>query len=152
MHMVTREYVLLYLVIGVVVGVSLIALGCSGVPIRPAELDEARMSYAQAQQDPQVANNAPVALREAQEAILRAEQTWDKDKNVREVQNLAAVAKRRVEVARAAAEKRRAEIELEELNAQRDRVLLDARTREAQRAHMEAERAQRETETSRPVR
>jgi hypothetical protein len=110
------------------------------------------MSYAQAQQDPQVANNAPVALREAQEAILRAEQNWDKEKNVREAQNLAAVAQRRVAVARAAAEKRRAEIEIEELNAQRDHVLLDARTREAQRAHMEAERAQREAETSRPMR
>lgn len=151
MHVVTREYVL-YLVLSVVVGVSLGGLGCSGVPMRPAELDEARMSYAQAQQDPQVANNAPVALREAQEAILRAEQNWDKEKNVREAQNLAAVAQRRVAVARAAAEKRRAEIEIEELNAQRDHVLLDARTREAQRAHMEAERAQREAETSRPMR
>jgi len=120
--------------------------------MRPAELDEARMSYAQAQQDPQVANNAPVALREAQEAILRAEQTWDKEKDVRETQNLAAVAKRRVEVARAAAEKRRAEIELEELNAQRDRVLLEARTREAQRAQLEADQAQREAGTARPIR
>src|SRR5262249_50254111 len=59
----------------------------------------------------------------------------------REVQNLAAVAKRRVEVARAAADKKRAENEVARLGAERDRVLLDARTRQAERAQREAHQA-----------
>jgi hypothetical protein len=152
MSRVTREYVWSYLVMGAVVGASLVGLSCSSVPMRPVELDDARMAYAQAQQDPQVANNAPVALREAQEAVLRAEQVWDKEKDVREVQNLAAVAKRRVEVARAAAEKKQAEIALAELNAERDRVLLDARTREAQRAELEAQRHRQQVEAAKQLR
>jgi membrane-associated HD superfamily phosphohydrolase len=142
----TREYLLLYLVISAVIGVSLVGVGCSHTPPRPVELDQARLAYAEARDNPQVASRAPVALREAEEALLRAEQTWDKDKDVREVQNLAAVARQRAEVARAAAEQKQAEAELEELTAARDRLLLDARTREAQRAQGQAERAQRQAD------
>lgn len=146
MRRVTREYMSLYLVICTVIGVSLVGVGCSHTPPRPMELDQARMAYAEARDNPQVASRAPVALREAEEVLLRAEQTWDKDEDVREVQNLAAVARQRVEIARVAAEQKQAEVEIEELSATRDRLLLDARTREAQRAQEEAERAQREAD------
>ena len=145
-----RKYVLLGLVMSTAVGMSLVGLGCSTIPTRPVALEEARTAYAQAQQDPQVATNAPVALREAEEAVRRAEQTWEKDKNVREVQNLAAVAKRRVEVARAAAEKKMAEDELAHLSAERERVLLDARTREAERAQREADQAYQQVRSVTP--
>lgn len=134
----------LCLAIGPVVGMSFVGMGCSSTPVRPGELDQARMAYAQAQDTPQVSTHAPVALHEAEVAVRRAEQTWDKEKDVREVQNLAAVAERRVEVARAAAAKKLAEMDIEELGVARERVLLEARTREAQRAQEAAERAQRE--------
>src|SRR5215471_6338480 len=136
-----REYVLLGLVVSIVMGVSLMGLGCSTTPARPVALEEARTKFAQAQQDPQVATNAPVALREAEESVNRAEQAWEKDKNVREVQNLSAVAVRRVEVARAAADKKQAENDLGELRSERERVLLEARTREAERAQREADQS-----------
>jgi hypothetical protein len=142
----TREYLWLYLVISAVIGVSLVGVGCSHTPPRPVELDQARLAYAEARDNPQVASRAPVALREAEEALLRAEQVWDKEKDVREVQNLAAVARQRAELARAAAEQKQAEAEIEELGGTRDRLLLDARTREAQRAQEQAERAQREAD------
>jgi len=136
-----REYVLLGLAVSTVVGMSLMGLGCSTTPARPVALEEARTRFAQAQQDPQVATNAPVALREAEEAVNRAEQAWEKDKNVREVQNLSAVAVRRVEVARAAAEKKQSENELEQLRSEPERVLLEARTREAERAQRQADQS-----------
>ena len=144
MRKVTRKYLLLYLMISTVIGISLV--GCSHTPLRPAELDQARAAYAEARDNPQVASRAPVALRESEEALLRAEQLWDKDKDVKEVQNLAAVARQRAEIARAAAEQKQAEAELEELTAARDRLLLDARAREAQHAQEQAERAQREAD------
>lgn len=139
-----REYMFLGLALGTAVGMSFMGLGCSTIPARPMALEEARTAYAQAQQEPQVAANAAVALREAEEAIRRAEQTWEKDKNVREVDNLAAVAKRRVEVARAEANKKMAETEVAELGSERQRVLLEARTREAERAQREADRGYQE--------
>jgi len=144
MKRITRKYMLLYLVISAAIGISLV--GCSHTPPRPVELDQARMAYAEAQANPQVASRAPVALREAEETLLRAERIWDKDKDLKEVQNLAAVARQRAEIARAVAEQKQAEAELEELTASRDRLLLDARTREAQRAQEQAERAQREAD------
>jgi outer membrane protein OmpA-like peptidoglycan-associated protein len=57
------------------------------------------------------------------------------------VQNLSAVAVRRVEVARAAAEKKQSENELEQLRSERERVLLEARTREAERAQRQADQS-----------
>ena len=100
----TLRYVLLYLVMSTVIGLSLI--GCIHPPPRPVELDQARTAYAEARDNPQVASRAPVALREAEETLLRAEQIWDKEKDVREVQNLAAVARQRAEIARATAEQK----------------------------------------------
>lgn len=135
---------LLGLVISTAVVVSLMGLGCSTTPARPMALEQARTKFAQAQQDPAVATNAPVALREAEEAVNRAEQTWEKNKDVREVQNLAAVAERRVEVARAAATKKMAENESAQLATERERVLLEARTREAERAQREADQSYKE--------
>ena len=144
MKKITRKYLLWYLGLSTVIGISLV--GCSHTPLRPVELDQARTAYGEARDNLQVASRAPVALREAEEALLRAEHTWDKEKDVREVQNLAAVARQRAEVARATAEQKQAEAELEELTASRDRLLLDARAREAQYAQEQAERAQREAD------
>ena len=70
MRRVTRKYMLLSLVLSTVIGISLV--GCSHTPPRPVELDQARMSYAEARDNPQVASRAPVALREAEEVLLRA--------------------------------------------------------------------------------
>ncbi len=146
-----REYTLLGLAMSTAVVVSLMGLGCATIPARPVALEQARTSYAQAAQDPQVAVNAPVALREAEEAVQRAEQTWEKEKNVREVQNLAAVAERRVALARAAAEKKMAENELTEIRAERERVLLEARTRDAERAQREADQAYQQVRSVPPA-
>jgi len=145
MRRATRKSMFLYLTISTVVGMGLVGMGCA-THVPPVELDQARTAYTQAQADPQVSNRAPVALREAEEAVRRAELTWDKEKDVREVQNLAAVARQRVELAHAAAAQKQAEAEAEQLGAERERVLLEARTHEAQRAQEAAERAQREAD------
>jgi len=145
MKKVTREHVFLYLAMSTVVGVSMVGLGCSA-PMRPVALEEARTAYVQAQQDPQVTTHAPVALRQAEEAINRAEQDWKQHENTEEAEHLAALAARRVEIARATAEKRLAEANVEQLNQGRERVLLEARTHQAQRAQEEAEQAQRQAD------
>jgi hypothetical protein len=71
MKRITRKYMLLYLVISAAIGISLV--GCSHTPPRPVELDQARTAYGEARDNPQVASRAPVALREAEESLLRAE-------------------------------------------------------------------------------
>jgi outer membrane protein OmpA-like peptidoglycan-associated protein len=107
-------------------------------------LENARATYTQAQTDPQVANHAPVALYEAEQSLRRAEQVWREDQDEAEVQHLAYVTTQRVGIAKAVAEKGMAEATLQQLNAERERVLLDARTRAAHSAQQETQQAQRE--------
>jgi outer membrane protein OmpA-like peptidoglycan-associated protein len=102
-------------------------------------LEQARLNYMQAQQNPQVASNAPVALREAEQALLRAEQAWEDDADQAEVQHLAYVAERKTAIARASAEQKLAEAEVQKLGEERDQVLLENRSREALHAQQQAQ-------------
>ena len=119
---------------------SLLGGGCTaGSP--PVALEQARTAYAQAEQTPEVVANAPVPLREAHHALQRAEHVWADHHDTAEVQHLAALASQRVDIARAAAEKQVAEAQIQQATEERDQVLLNARTREAQRAQQQATRA-----------
>jgi outer membrane protein OmpA-like peptidoglycan-associated protein len=112
--------------------------GCSTMGQNPT-LEQARLSYMQAQLNPQVTTNAPVALHEADQALQKAEQAWKADEDPQEVQHLAYVAERKTEVARATADQKVAEAEIQRLGEERDRVVLESRSREAQQAQQEAQ-------------
>jgi OmpA-OmpF porin, OOP family len=123
-----------------VIGIALIvgAMGCGTMRESPA-LNQARAAYTQAQQNPQIATSAPLELRDAEQAVQRAEQAWKNDADEAEVQHLAYVAERRVEIARAAADQKLAEAEVQKLGEERERVLLESRSREARQAQQQAE-------------
>src|SRR5215510_2928242 len=109
---------------GLLVGGSLLGGGCTaGSP--PVALEQARTAYAQAEQTPAVVANAPVPLREAHQALQRAEREWTDHHDTEEVQHLATLARQRVEIARAVAEKQVAEAQIQQATEERDHVLLD---------------------------
>jgi OOP family OmpA-OmpF porin len=112
--------------------------GCSTMGQNPT-LEQARLNYMQAQLNPQVSTNAPVALREADQALQKAEQAWKEDKDQQEVQHLAYVAERKTEIARATAEQKIAEAEIQRLGEERERVVLESRGQEARQAKQEAQ-------------
>jgi len=113
---------------GLLVVGSLLGGGCTaGSP--PVALEQARTAYAQAEQTPAVVSNASVPLREAHQALQRAEREWTDHHDTEEVQHLATLASQRVEIARAAAEKQVAEAQIQQATEDRDQVLLNARTR-----------------------
>ena len=126
-----------------IVGVSACAIlaACSTVP--PAALQQAKQNYAQASQDPLLSSQAPVPLYEASQALSRAERAWDKDRDVDEVQHLTYVTDRKIEIARAEAQRKTAEAEARDLRQQAQQ-LAGARAREAEQANRVAE--QRATE------
>ena len=129
------------------VGGSLLGGGCTaGSP--PVALEQARTAYTQAQQTPQVATQAPVALQDADQALQRAERVWADDHNTEEVQHLAVLTTQRVEIAKAVTEKKVAEASIQQANQERDQVLLGARTREAQGAKQEAEQAKQQAQVA----
>ena len=132
---------------GLLVVGSLLGGGCTaGSP--PVALEHARTAYAQAQQTPQVVAHAPVPLQEADQALRRAERMWADEHDAEEVQHLAYLASQRVEIAKMAAEQHVAEAQIQQTTEERDRVLLDARTREAQRAQQEAARATQQAQAA----
>ena len=135
-----REHVWWGLWGGLLVVGSLLGGGCTaGSP--PVALEQARTAYAQAEQTPAMVANASVPLQEANQALQRAERVWTDDHDTEEVQHLATLASQRVAIAQAAAEKKIAEVQIQQATEERDRVLLDARTRKAQRSQLEAARA-----------
>src|SRR5947208_11083719 len=112
---------------GLLVVGSLLGGGCTaGSP--PVALEQARTAYTQAEQTPAVVSNASVPLREAHQALQRAEREWTDHHDTEEVQHLATLATQRVDIARAAAEKQVAEAQIQQGTEDRDQVLLDART------------------------
>ena len=126
---------------------GLLGSGCMvGSP--PSALEQARTAYTQAEQTPAVVANAPIPLREANQALQRAERVWADDHDVEEVQHLAALATQRVEMAKAAAERKVAEAQIQHAAEERERVRLDARTREAQRAQSEAAQAHQQAQAA----
>jgi OmpA-OmpF porin, OOP family len=131
-------HALRYVALGAVVLAG--AWGCA-TRAEPIALSQARTQYMQAQQNPQITAYAPVALREAEQPLRQAERLWAEDKDEAEVQHLAYVSERRIEIARAAAEQKLAEADIQRLGEERDQVLIQGRTREARQARQEAQQA-----------
>jgi outer membrane protein OmpA-like peptidoglycan-associated protein len=125
----------------VALSASLLA-GCGGIPSDHPALQRARAAYGQAQANPEVTANAPLALHEAEQALKAAENA----KNVTELEQLAYVAERKAQVAVTTAERKGAEQDVEKLGKEKDRVVLDAREREIDKKVQEAEVAKRQAE------
>jgi len=117
---------------------AVLLAGCSTVPTTTATLDEARADYVAASNNPQVANYAPLEFRQASEALDRANQAAAKRESLDTIDRLAYVAKQRVATAQEVAKAKSAEAEIADAGRQRDRVQLEARTAEAERARRDA--------------
>lgn len=112
--------------------------GCMGAPLRHDPAADARARLTSLQQDPNLSTRAPVALKEAEAAVRLAElETGDSDLTRHRV----VVAERRVEIARAMAQRRYDEDQVAVLSQERDNARLSSRTREADGARIDAARA-----------
>ena len=143
--MIMRQRSRQYIVFGVVMVASMIGVGC-GAKQPPTTLESARTAYTQAEQEPQVAANAPAALREAKQALDRVEKVWENDRDETEVAHLAYLTEQQVEIAEAVTERELAAAEHQTLSQEREAILREARVRDAELARIEAERAQKEAE------
>jgi outer membrane protein OmpA-like peptidoglycan-associated protein len=133
-----------YLTSAIFAGAVLLS-ACSTVPTSTATLDEARADYVAASNNPQVASYAPLEFRQASEALDRANQAAATRESLDTIDRLAYVAKQRVATAREVARAKAAEAEIADAGRQRDRVQLEARTAEAERARRDAAAANAQT-------
>jgi len=131
---------------------SMILVACSATPTKPDVVNNARSKLTQLQSNQQLAKQAPVAIKEAEDAVRAAEAPQsDKEK----AEHLMYIAERKVDTAQALAESRLMVDQRAELSRQRESARLDARTKEVdiarsntETARMETQTAQRETQTA----
>jgi outer membrane protein OmpA-like peptidoglycan-associated protein len=124
---------------------SVLLAACAAAPVKPDGAAEARNKLTKLQADPNLASRAPLAMKEADSAVRVAEQPQD-DKELAAYRVY--LADRKVDIARAQAETSLAEDQRAALSAQRERERLNARTREADAAHLAAASSERQADAA----
>ena len=115
---------------------------CNSMPDRNAQLDEARSSYAAAQENPDVAQLASSELREAGVALDAANAAFVSRDREEKVTSLSYVATQKIAATQEVAKRKSAEKAILESRRQRDQIRLDQRSAEVDRARNDATIAQ----------
>lgn len=121
---------------------------CSSLPPNNALLDEAGNDYSKAKASPQVTELAAIELKQAGDSLDKATHAWKEREDRALVEHLAHVAKQQVAIAQETANQKAAELAIATSSAERDKVRLEARTREADLAQRSAESSRQESEAS----
>lgn len=114
---------------------------CGGTPEMNPLLKEARTSYKKAEKDSMIVSKAPVALKEAEEALETSRQLWEEGGDSELVDHYAYIARRKVSIARETAKLNAAQDEVERAEIRRQKVLIEARKVEAEQAEQRAREA-----------
>ena len=110
---------------------------CSSTPDRNSALDQARSRYNAAQNDAQVATLAPEELKRAAESLRVADKALADGGTTATVDHLAYMTGQRVTIAQETASSKAAQTAVEGAAAERDRMRLASRTREAEVARQQ---------------
>ncbi len=95
------------------------ALSAACSTVRNPALDRAREVYEKARQDPAIVRNAGTALDKAGQTLEAAEKLWAEERDVAEVEHLAYITEKRVEIARVTARRRLAADEIQQTRTPR---------------------------------
>jgi outer membrane protein OmpA-like peptidoglycan-associated protein len=109
-------------------------------------LDQARAAYSAARNDPRIIQKAPMELNQAAQTLQEAENLFEGDAEERQVTHQAYLANQKVAIAREAAQLKMTQEAIDTAEVQRQQVLLQARSREAEMARQQAARTQKELE------
>lgn len=127
---------------------STLLAACSSTPAMNPGLEVARSDYRNAQSNSQVASLAAGELKQAGDSLELANAASNRGDSVAIVDHLAYVAKQQVAIAQATANQKAAELAVTNSAAERDKVRLEARTKEADNATQSAEAAKLNAEAS----
>jgi len=107
---------------------------CSQPPERIETLEQARTAVQAIEEDPLARDVAQTRYEAARAALSRAEEAYDENEDTEIIEHEAYTALRNAQIVQAQAEERRGRDTLEDSEAERNRVLLQAREREAAQA------------------
>jgi outer membrane protein OmpA-like peptidoglycan-associated protein len=128
------------------IAAATVLAACASAPQRNDQLEQARAQVQTFSQDPLATQVATKELQSARSELQQAEAAFEKRQPVEEVNHLAYLAARHAEIGQARIAEARAREQIAQGEAERNRVLLEARTREAERATQEARAAQSEAQ------
>ena len=117
---------------------TVILVACSSTPIQNQQVSNARSRLSQLQSDPQLSKQAPVAIKEAEDAVRAAEIPQD---DTEKDAHLMYIADRKVDIAQSLAESRLLVEQRSMLSQQRESARLDSRTQEVDIERNKAESA-----------
>jgi outer membrane protein OmpA-like peptidoglycan-associated protein len=121
---------------------------CSSMPASNASLDQARSDVRSAQADGPTQTLAALELKQATDALARAEAAFARRDDTAQVDQLAYIARQRAALARETGARKGSEAAVASAGAQSDKLRLDARTREADAATQTAAVATRDAASS----
>jgi len=133
-----------YPLLGLLACLVQLTAACTSAPKKDLALEQVRSQLDALKADSELAGYAPLALGEAERALRQAEAATGNTQRI----HLIYMADRRIQVARAIAQREQLEQELRRLGEERNELLLRASQLEAEQARMEAERARMMSEAT----
>ena len=127
---------------------AVLAVACASAPVTTPTLDQARADFVAANNNPQIAAHAPLAFKQASDALDQANAAAARRESLNDIDRLAYLAKQKIATAQEVAKTKAAEADIANASRERDAVRLEARTAEAERARREAEAAQAQAEAA----
>lgn len=134
---------------GALIGAAAAFAACSPLPDRVETLEQARSTVQTLEQDPLAQEAAARELAAARDAIQSADRAYEEKLPLEIVEHRAYLAQRHARISEERIAEAHAREELEQGEAERNRVLLQAREREAERARELAAQDRELAETSR---
>lgn len=122
---------------------------CASTPLPNVNLTQAHSAYDQAAADPYVARSASKELSQAQQALIQADNAFRAGEDSGTVDHLAYLANQRVAVAVQTGRIAQSDKASSDAAAQRDRLVIESRTAQADAARTSAIRAQNEAAMAR---
>ena len=134
--------------LAVLAAAALAGCATSG-PVADQSLQNAHAAFQAAQSDPQVRQHAPSELAQASGALTRADQMQKEGRGDDLISHQSYLATQAANTARELGLARANQAELANADAQRNKILLEARTREAEKARHEADLARAQADSVR---
>lgn len=114
---------------------------CSSMPTSTSLLDQTRSDYSVAQSNLNVANYAPLEMKQASDALDQANAAASHNDSSEKIDKLAYLAKQKIALTQEVAKQKSAEADVANSGKQRDQLRLDQRTLEANQAKDNAEKS-----------
>jgi outer membrane protein OmpA-like peptidoglycan-associated protein len=132
----------------VALAIAILLGACNTMPKSTSLLDQTRSDYMAAQSNPNVANYAPLEMKQAGEAMEQANTAASDHDSAEKIDKLAYLAKQKIALTQEVAKQKSAEASVAIAGKERDQMRLDQRTNEADQAKANAEQSKLATQVA----